>query len=254
MSTIASKIPLSVQNCNEILNQGTCIFVKALDNCAKEPTAITITVDTTPVAVDDETVSLTASVADTFLRAGTILTFGANTLTVLNDVTVGTTATSVAIEPATAIIAAAATAETFALLELLSPENVPYNIEATTVDRTDLKSFQTSSVKTNNGFKPQIQCIASKDDKALWQVFEGARTVRDVYAVIYYSSDQLVFGRAIITGYNFDGAKSEIQRPQFTLEFQGDDYRTTTTYLEADANEQAVMNEIARLAGIPEFA
>lgn len=255
MATLASRLPVDVQNCNEILNQGACIFVLALENCANEPTINTLTVDTTPVAIGDESVSLTTDNAEgTFLRAGTVLSFTSGSLVVLNDTTISAgAATAVEIEPALVAVAAAETATTFALLELISPENVPFNLEAKTVDRTDLKSFQESMVKTNNKFAPQIQCIASPDDDALWQIFQGARSVQDVYAVIYYPSDQLVFGRALISGYNFDGGVGEIQRPQFTLEFQGKDYSITTNYGQAGASEQALMNEVASLAGLPAF-
>lgn len=256
--TLASQLPVNVVNCKEILNQGTCLFVKALDNCASEPQLDTIAVDTTAVADGDETASLVSDNADgTLLRAGAVLTFqpSGESITILNDTVVDTTATPVAIEEYTGSgIPADEEHETFGLLELQSPQNIPFNLEATTVDRTDLKSFNTAMVKTNNSFNPQVQVIASKEDKALWQIFEGARSVRDVYAVIYYPSEQIVFGRALISGYNFDASNGEIQRPQFTLEFQGKDYAVSTTYGEADATEQALINEVLSKAGAPQLA
>lgn len=245
-----------VQACNEILNAGTQVYLKILEDCATEPPKDTITVDTTPIALTDETASLVSDNADgTFLRSGTVLHFTSGTISILNDVTVPNTPTAIDIQPAESAIAAAETAETFALLKLQSPTNVPFNIEATTVNRTDLDSFQGAMVKTKNEFKPQIQCIASLLDKALWDaVFVGANSAQDVYAVLVYGSTQLAVGRALISGYNVDGNIEEIQRPQFTLEFQGKDYRLTKPYSFASTADQAGINEVMRLAGLNEFS
>ena len=252
MATFASRLPVNATACNEILNQGACIFVKPLINCEVEPEDFLVT-NTVAVAVNDVTISLTTSATSLSLRAGTVITFGTVSVVTTMDEIITPVASLVAIEPAPAVIPLNANSRLFGLLELISPENIPFNLEAKTVDRTDLKSFQESMVKTNIKFAPQIQCIASREDKALWAIFEGARSVQDVYAVIVYPSDQLVFGRALISGYNFDGGLGEIQLPQFTLEFQGKDYAVTTTYGEASVAEQTLMNDIARRTGIPLF-
>lgn len=253
MATFASRLPVNATACNEILNQGACIFVKPLINCAAEPVDPTVT-NTVAVVVGATTISLTTSATSLFVREGTVLTFGNLAVVTTLDQIITPTASLVNIEASTVAIPINTVTRLFGLLELISPENIPFNLEAKTVDRTDLKSFQESMVKTNIKFAPQIQCIAAKDDKALWSIFQGARSVQDVYAVIAYPSDQLVFGRALISGYNFDGGVGEIQRPQFTLEFQGKDYAITTTYGEADVDEQTLMNDICRRAGLPLFA
>ena len=258
MATLASQIPITVQNCNEILNSGAAIYVSLLENCAKEPTLDTITVDTTPVATGDESVNLVSDDADgTFLRAGSILTFSPSdeSVVILNDVTVTTTPALVEIEEYTGTgIPASETTQKWGMRKLLSPVNIPFSLEATTVSRDDLSSFQTSSVKTKNSFNPSVECIAAKDDTALWTIFDAARTVNDLYVVIVYPSDQLVFGRALVEGFSSDISEGEIMRPSFSLSFQGDDYRMTQVYSQASVAEQAVINEVLQYTGEAVFA
>ena len=102
MATFASRIPFNAQACNEILNQGACIFVKILDNCESEPNLDVITVETA-IAISDETASLSSDQTNgTFLRAGTVLNFDTGSIVVLNDTLVANVATAVEIEPAAA--------------------------------------------------------------------------------------------------------------------------------------------------------
>lgn len=253
MSNILRTVKTPNQACNEILNSGTVVLVAPLIDCANLPIVHTITVGAAGVAVDEESVAMTTDiVGGTRLRQGTVLYFGSDTLVVTADVLVdNTTATPVPIEPATAAIAAGSLARTWALQKILSPTNVPLNIEATTVDRTDLESFQGSMVKTLNNFKPQISSIASLKDRALYDVvFEGANSTVDVFAHIVYSSTQSAIGRALVSGFNSDGQQAEIQRPQFTLEFQGKDYTVTKPWIYESPELQAAINEDMKLSGL----
>ncbi|MGL6342700.1 MAG: hypothetical protein ACRC80_26620 [Waterburya sp.] len=240
--------------CNEILNAGTLVLVAPLVGCSNYPVTHTLTAGAGAVAAT--TIALTSDqLLGTFLREGHVLHFGANTVTVAADVTVANAVTNVLVEPLTTAIAAAAVAETWAMSKILSPTNVPLNIEAQTVDRTDLNSFRGSMVKTLNNFKPQIQAIASLKDKALYDyIFDGANTTKDVFVNIVYTSNQIAIGRALVSGYNVDGNQAEIQRPQFTLEFQGADYEIYKPWIfETSANKTNVNNAM-KLSGLELFS
>jgi hypothetical protein len=129
------------------------------------------------------------------------------------------------------------------------------NLEGETVDRTDLNSIQGAMVKTGINFKPQVQAIASKHDRALWTaIFEGANSTIDIYAHIIYNSDQSALGRAMVTNYNVDGNTKEVQRPQFTLDFQGEDYAVTKPWEYETPARQIVINEMMKLSGLNPYS
>jgi hypothetical protein len=251
MSTIVSRLKSKQTSCNEILNAGSIVLVGILEDCAKEPKIHTLTLGNA-IAVGDVTASLTSDQIDgTFLREGLVLYFGANSVVVTSSILITQAATTVSIEPATAIIDTTVPAQTWALLKLLSPTNIPLNLESEMVDRTDLNSMQGANVKTSINFKPQIQAIASLKDRALWEViFKGAKTTLSAYANIVYSTTQNALGRVLISGYNADGGNKEIVRPQFTLEFQGEDYEVTSPWQYEPIANQAIINNAMKLSGM----
>jgi hypothetical protein len=100
-----------------ILANGTLILVKPLAPGVSVPTLLTLTVDAGGVAVGGTSVPLTAPLPDK-LYAGNTLKFGTTDVIITADVAAGLSA--IPIEAATVAIAAAATAETFAMIPLYS--------------------------------------------------------------------------------------------------------------------------------------
>jgi hypothetical protein len=255
-TTIVSQLRSKQTSCNEILNAGSIVLVGMLEDCEAEPKIHTLNPSAT-IAVGDTTAFLQSDqIEGTWLREGSVLHFGSASIVVASSTLVTQlAAVAVPIEPATATVGTSVTAETWALLKLLSPTNIPLNLESEMVDRTDLNSIQGANVKTSVNFKPQIQAIASLKDRALWTViFQGAKTTLNCYANIIYSSTQNALGRALISGYSTDGGNKEIVRPQFTLEFQGEDYEVTMPWKYEPAANQTVINDAMKLSGMSVYS
>lgn len=233
----------------EILNAGSLILVGNLaNNLDLEPQVHTLTA--AAAIIGDETISLTSDQTATFLRKGTVLHFPAATAVVTEDATVTSSATDVPVEALEGAITAGDEATTWALLRLLSPMNIPFNIENQTTDRTDLNTIDGSTVKVKRDFKPQISAFARPDDKALWEViFPAAEGTGNIYVNIIRSSGQHAFGVAQVEGYNSDGAQSEIDKPQFTLSFQGKK-ALTAPYAYLTTGKQALLNSVMKLSGM----
>lgn len=257
MATLASQAQPEINSCTEVLNLGTSAYLILLDNCAKEPPLVTLTVDAAALQ-GDQTISLTSD-ADVTLREGAILTFN-NDPTLIAEVTAKTTvtstATSVPVNALPTALAGTETAPTLGLNEVLSPTNIPFPVENTMVNRTDLKTFFDSQSKTKMAFNPQIAAITVADDDALFDALEGSISVQDVFAVLKYSDNTLAFGRAIVSNYNKDGNIEEIGRPTFTLNFQGGqsgDSALFSAYYRQSTAKQAIMNTLAERANFARY-
>lgn len=251
MVTFAEQLYTNVPPGNEFLNAGSILLVTNLPtNASKEPQVHTLSSDA--ALLDDEELTLTSDQlpGGTFLRQGTVLHFPTTTAVVTEDITV-TTSTVVPVEPLTGAIALNDEAQTWALLKLLSPMNLPFNIENQTVDRTDLNTIDGSTVKTKRDFKPQTSTVARPDDKALWEVIYPAAAAGNVNIFVHMirTSGLHAFGIAQIDGYNSDGNTAEIDKPQFTISYQGiKGLPAPWAYL--DAAKQVVLNNVVKLSGL----
>ncbi|MGK7892348.1 MAG: hypothetical protein AB4372_01525 [Xenococcus sp. (in: cyanobacteria)] len=241
MTTHAEAFLSEFENENEILNAGTALFLAPVAVGKKEPSLATLTVGTA-LTGGEESVELSSDI-EVILRKDTVLTFGSDEVVVAANTTVTTSSTTVPIEAAPAAIAGGATATSWGLLKLLSPTNIPINIEAQDVDRTDLNNgLQGSMVKVKIEMNNQITAIGRKDDQALYDYAFGASTsTASLYALIASTDGVHAFGRVQVSGWTKDSNINEIARPQFTIKFQAPwaaakPYKWLTTALQTELN------------------
>lgn len=239
-----------IENCNEYLNAGSINLVAPVPCGSVEPTVDTLTVDTALVG-GEESIDLTSdNAAGTILREGSILHFASGELVTITATTTVTTGTTVPIEAAP-VISAGDTGQTWALLRIKSPTNLPTNIEAQEVNRTDLTyGLQGGMVKSKIELNIQVTAIAVPGDKAVFDYILGASTSdADIYSLIVRSHGVTTAGRTKITGWTDDGNIEEISRPQWTYKYQPlfgiikpPEYLTT--------NELAALNGVRKLSGL----
>ena len=247
------------QNCSSISNQGSLLLVGKLNNCADEPDVIVIT-NTAAAAIDDVqlTVSSNATIAQgaPTLRKGSILHFGTSKAVVTADTVVAITGTTVVpVEKLTAIIAANATASTWALLRVLAPQTLPINEESSTTDTTDLTNgLQGSEVVTKLMLNPSVQVINRFDDRAVNDIIRKAAKVGGtIYTAFALSDTSHVFGRAVVSGFNLEFAQSDISKPTFNLLMQAPYFSYTMWRYESTAN-QVLINDARKLCGLDVLA
>lgn len=244
-------------NCNEILNTGSALYIQRLVCPNLEPNVVTFTVDAEALA-DAETLDLTHDSADTqYLRRGAILTFGLETAVVALDTEIptGAAAVSVPVEALEATIVASATSESWVMQRLLSPINIPTNVEAQEENRTDLSSgLRGSMVKTKIEHNPQVSAFANISDRALYDIIlEASLSDNEVYVLIVRSSGVHSFGRALISGWNDDGATESLSKPQFTIKYQGN-WSVTKPYVYMTPEQQTAVNELRALSGLSQLS
>ncbi|MGL5076886.1 MAG: hypothetical protein ACRDBG_13825 [Waterburya sp.] len=240
-------------NCNTILNTGALILFANITCPAVEPVVYTITAASAGV-VNATTLSLTSNATGTYLREGAVLQFGSNFAVVAANITIGTTATSVAVRPLTAAIAANATASTWGMAKVIAPTNIPITLTSNKQDSTSLSDgIYGSSVKTKVMSNPQITTIGNPQDKALYDtILDAANSDAELYAVIARASGMMQFGRVMVENFTNDGNQSDFEKPQFTLDFQGK-IGVTTLPAFLTTTEKAQANALRSLAGLPLF-
>lgn len=252
MVSIAEQFTPTPENCNQILNASTIILVTGQPCGQDEPIVHTLSVDTALVG-GEESIDLTSDQLPdgTFLRKNSVIHFASGEERVVTADTIVTTGTSVPIEADPNPIADTDTATTWAMLMVLSPTNVPLNIEASEVNRTDLTfGMQGSMVKSKIEINNQVSTIGRKDDRALYDlIFGSSYTDQRLYTLFAYSDDTHSFGQAEIITWNRDGNIEEITRPQFTVKLQAPFGVAKPYQWETTAN-QTLLNNLRRFAGL----
>jgi hypothetical protein len=234
---------------------GTLVKVHA--NTTAVPTEYTIT-NEAAIAEDDETASLTASAA-CFIEKGTYLYFGADFIVAAESKSITTSATTLAIQPATATIADAATAKTYGLITLPTTD-LPNNEEVGKVDaKTHRYGEQNAEERVSRAFMPSIPLIIEPGDRGFFYHAQpaalnkvGYNGTLNVAMAVPATNDayEYTFGTALVTIDGDANPVNEIRRPSVNLSFQPP-YLKTTLY---DAESAAVKTAIAascKLAGLP---
>lgn len=203
----------------------------------------TITVEL-PVTENDDSVSLTSSAANTDIKAGTSLSFGASgqrrhQLLILEDATLGLTGVNVKVArtPREIPIGATYTADFIAgLTPLFGIQGFDLQSQETTVDTTNTQSgsgMESTMVRFDRTIA--VSGVTMQGDRALETivkqiVFDTAYTNREVYAVATYPNGEKYEGAAKIMGYSSPGNQNEVAKYQFNLQFQGDTLIRTQAY------------------------
>lgn len=242
-------------SCNQILNSNTFMHVVAFPCGSDDPASIEITVDTALVGGEEAIVLSTTEPNGVKLRKNSVLNFVTAGEIVVTSTTLVTTGTSVPIEAAPGAVADTDTATVWGMLSVLSPTNIPLNIEASEVDRTDLTfALQGSMVKAKIEVNNQINTIGRKDDEALYSlIFNRCFNDTRLYVVFEYSDDTHAFGPAEFVGWTRDGNVSEITRPQFTCKLQAP-FAIAEPYQYLSTTKQTALNNMRSLAGLPQLS
>lgn len=258
MSSYASSFVPSPIATNEILTAGSQLFVASLapSNSARplEPSVVTFTMEA-QAASGATSISVTHNQATipVVLRQGTILYFGSTKAVVTAETSVasGATAVSVPVEALASQIADEATATTWNLRRILSPTDLPNTSTDTMVDRKDLTfGLQGAQVKVGTAFEIQVTAIRDPKDRALDEIiYPASNGAQSIFAHIAYNGGLHVFGSAKVSNFSMPNAINEIQRPQFTLNFQAP-YARPPVYAYQSTAEKALFNTVMQLSGL----
>lgn len=255
MAALAELFIDTPDSCNQILNSNTFMHVVAFPCGSDNPASIELTVDTS-IILGDESIDLSTTAPNGVkLRKNSVINFVTAGEIVVTQTTLVTTGTTVPIEAAPAPVTDTDTANVWGMLSVLSPTNIPLNVEASEVDRTDLTyALQGSMVKAKIEVNNQVSTIGRKDDEALYSLIFN-RTFNDtrLYVVFEYSDDTHAFGPAEFVGWNRDGNVSEITRPQFTCKLQAP-FAIAEPYTYLSTAKQTALNNMRSLAGLPQLS
>ena len=262
-----------LQGCGSIVTAGACIAVGALPDCATEAPVYTLTVDTGGGALVGETsITVTAALAvvgvglaTIELGAGKYLYFSgggiAKIVTGGKVDTDGVDTLTLTVEPIeTTAIADAETADTWALLDLVAPTDIPLTSNDTLVDTTDTKGgLQGSEQKTNIMLDTTVQAILKPNDPALCFFHDASQQDVEATVVIALNGDIYAIGRAIICNIQYPNPVKEVIRPQFQVKFQPPysfvNFGCKDPAVAADLADIQLLNtqlELAGFAAIPE--
>lgn len=237
----------------EVQNAGSAIYVAPLAVGARTPADRILTVGTAPTT-GDEKIKLTSNQANgTWLRAGQILTFGANKVIVTASTLVATSATDVPVEALTAVPSGTTTVwENF---QILSPKDIAFPAENSGQNRKDLTyGLQGSEVTTSVTFNPQIQAFVRLDDRGLMDhVFNGALQGKSKYCYIARNGGFGAYGRIIPKGFSVPGAVDGLAEASFTANYQAP-YAVHTVPGFLTPEQKTAVNAVRVRLGIPIFA
>ncbi len=247
----------------EFLNAGSLVRVAELTNCADEPTVYTLETSAA-AAIGDDSISLFLDPApagvtapSVLLTAGSKLYFGATFIpvTIAEDIkitaTTSATAQTVIVDELTQAVALGASANTWAMISVASPTDIPLNLNTNTVDRQDLTyGLQGSMVTTSVDLQSQLAFIATADDAAIWQViYPYTQSGKDFFCYIARSGDLRAWGRCKGSNISFTGATKEISRGSVQLMFQSA-WAAPSRPEYLSVSQKATYDTVARLAGV----
>lgn len=234
---------------------GTLVKVHANTSNAS-PVEYTISAD---AEVTTAAVSATlTSDSPAWIEKGTYLYFGADFIIAAESKLVDT-ATVLAIQPATAIIAAAAEAVTYGLITLPTTD-VPNNEEVGKVD-AKIHSYgeQGAQERVSRTFTPSIPLIVAQGDRGYFYHVLPAALNKAGYdgtlnCCIAVPADdnqyEFTFGNALVSVDGDANPVDEIRRPSLMLEFQAP-WLKTTLYSAESVDVQTAIAASCKLAGLP---
>lgn len=253
MSTYADTFNSDLYPSNVVKTSGSILLVGKVNDVSKEPTVKTISVDSaaTPSA-DDTTLDLVGDV-ETTVRKGEILTFtGSGAEVVIAEETdISTSSTTVAVEPLPDPPPAAdESAETWALLRLLSPTALPVSGESDSVDRKDYTyGLQKEEVKTSTSLSSSVELINQVADKAYHSIiFPASMTAENIFSMIVTGSEH-VWGAVQVSSIEDSNELEEISRPSFDLMFQAP-WARVGAWEHLSSEKQTELNKVRNLAGL----
>jgi len=239
----------------------------AITNTTGLPTEYVVSTAAIAVSDTDTTLALetvdgvAAGVGDeVYLEKGTILTFGANILTLAANVTVTSTGNAVDIYPAAAIIAADSETTVFGLVRLPVSEIGNWN---QTINNVDVKTLgfgeQMQMERVSAQWTPNLNLIIPPNNVAYYKHVLPACDNYEGYtgrlwlfmAVPADNAGNFEYGVGpALVSINADPVpKDEVRRPVIQAEMQYP-YIKTTTYANESAERQALIEIACSTAGV----
>ena len=221
-----------------ILTEGVKLDIGWLPKGLRVAPTYTITA-TAAAAIGDESITVTASIDNLLLQAGTILPFGAQKVIVTDDTVVDSaTDTNLPVRELTAAIADNDTAVTKALLTVLGLTEASPNAETQTEDTTNfLSGFGQENVIV--GANRMVQCSGNVivGDRAMDTILkplslDDEKVRREIWAELVMPSGEKFVGAAKVGSLSNSVSLRSIQKFSFQLMFQGLSFKHTpaTTY------------------------
>jgi hypothetical protein len=259
---------ISTANCRENLSAGSCFLVASVPNCGQEPILYTITntaaaaISTTPTTLTlsvtgatQDGVAVTPTPTSVLIRANSLLTFGAVTVLVTDEVTI-TTATAVNVASVPAAIAAAATSQTWALQLLETATDIPLDITSAEESNKRLKDgLQSSSAKTSVSLNVNLAYYSAADDFVQDSIMlKASLSSENFFAFIVKSSGKAGWGLFKLLGLQESGGLDEIIKYTANLSFQAPwsvAARRSSTLVNTPG-QLAALNLALRYAGVAE--
>jgi len=156
------------------------------------------------------------------------------------------------VSPLASGIAAAATADTWAMLSLIQPTDIPLADTTAMVEGTNLRDgMQFTQYKVGLEKASQIAVDLRPDDIAFWKhVYPGTQDNRRLFAYIFRPIGMHVWGPCQVSNHNLPGQIKEGHRGQYQHNWQPP-YAAPTLkeYLE-EADQVAALERAIRLAGL----
>lgn len=161
------------------------------------------------------------------------------------------TAQAVSVDPLLTALASGDTAQTWGMLSVASPTDIPLNLNTNTVDRQDLTyGLQGSMVTTSVDLQSQLAFIATPDDPAIWKVIHPyTQQGKDFFLFVERTGGLRAWGRCKGSNLSFQGAVKEITRGSVTLLLQSP-FAFPTLRPYQSVTQQAAFDTVGRLAGV----
>lgn len=252
-----------------INNAGSLIKYAPLPRNRKQARIYTLTLNGA-VAANDEEIDVYISATDIpeaspkiYLEEGLKLYFSvtANTApyfeavvdeTIMVDATTAGTAITVPVAPLVSGIANNAIANTWAMLSLIQPTDIPLADTSTMVEGTNLRDgVQFAQYKVGLEKATQVALDMREDDRAFWDfVYPGSQDNRRLFGYVFRTIGLHVWGPCQVGNNNFQGQIKEGHRSQFQHMWQPPYAAPTLKSYLTNADQIAAIERAIRLAGL----
>lgn len=268
-SSLVQSFAVAPTTCGSLVSNAKMYFVRLRD-CDREPSTFTIAF-TTAIAIGDvvAALSLTAPVTvpatSMFLKKGTRIYRASGIapyveyVQLAQNVTLvqGVPQTGIAIEPALAVIASAATAQQLEVIPLSSARNVPVDFQVKSDDnKRTSDGLKGRSTITNIAPQIQTELFYDLDDASVFAdgfLFDSFQAGAELYVVRFSSGGEgFLAGAAKISALSETDEVDATAKLSTTLMFQ-DNYYLAKPYRYQSVAQKAATNEIRRGLGLPQL-
>lgn len=243
--------------CGDLLSDGR-LFLAPLTPCLRVPSPITLTVEA-PLAVDDETISLsTTSTTPVILEAGRVLFLtSTNTVTVLTETTFDATSSpvTVPIEASTVVAAATDTFDFINRLELLTAEDLSVDYGFDTESSNKVRQGLRKNMRIV-GYQPVVSgtLFTDLDDGSVWgdqYLVSNGLTGKELFAYLSLAGGEVaIIGPAILTSFGISNGANSLSKITAELTFN-DETVTLPAFRQLATADQTSFNAIRNCFGLP---